>query len=333
MNIKKIGLTALAGSLIATTTGFAGEMMVSGAAKLSYKALGGTANDTTVEAGRFAMDQDLSVAGSAELDNGMTISLSHALAAAGGSSDTSSLTLDMGDMGSITYNDTDLGNGLRALKDMTPTAYEDALDGITGAVSAVMGSGQGFAYNNTIGGAAVSLVYSDNLGATADRSDKGQDTTSASANGSSSIGITYPVADLGLTIFGGMGSQGQGDGKDHDFNTLGAKYAVGPVTASYQRNGMDDTDDGVTGAVANGADLTTVAYGVSFMVNDNLSISYAEHETSTSLSNVDQESTGVSAAYSAGGMTLSVTHNDADNAANVSGSTAEATTILLSFAF
>ena len=54
------------------------------------------------------MDQDLTASGSAELDNGMTISLSHALAVSGGSaSDTSSLTLDMGDMGSISYSDTD----------------------------------------------------------------------------------------------------------------------------------------------------------------------------------------------------------------------------------
>ena len=333
MNIKKIGLTALAGSLIATTTGFAGEMMVSGAAKLSYKSLSGTANVAATEASRFAMDQDLSIGGSAELDNGMTISLSHALAAAGGTSDTSSLTLDMGDMGSIVYNDTDLGNGLRAMKDNSPRAYEDAIDGITGATAAQMGSGQGFAYNNTFAGAAVSLVYSDNLGATADRSDGGQDTTSAGASSSSSIGVTYPVMDLGLTVFGGVGSQGQADGKEHDHNTLGATYAFGPMTIGYQRNGMDDSDNGVTGAVSNGADYTSHIMGVSFMVNDNLSISYSEHETATSLSNVDQEAAGFSIAYSMGGMTVSAYHNEADNAANVSGSGAEATEILLSFAF
>ena len=333
MNIKKIGLTALAGSLIATTTGFAGEMMVSGAAKLSYKSLSGTANVAATEASRFAMDQDLSVAGSAELDNGMTISVSHALAAAGGTSDTSSLTLDMGDMGSITYNDTDLGNGLRALKDMSPTAYEDALDGITGASSSQMPSGQGFAYNNSFGGAAVSLVYSDNLAATADRSDKGQDTTSAGANSSSSIGITYPVMDLGLTVYAGMGVAGQSDGNEHEHNMLGLKYAYGPMTVSYQRNGMDDQDNTVTGTASNGEDLVSHIMGVSFAVNDSLSISYGEHETGTSESTFDQEVTGYAVAYSAGGMTLSAVHNDADNTGNVSGTTAEATTILLSFAF
>ena len=332
MNIRKIGLTALAGSLIATSAGFAGELTLSGAAKLSYKTLGGTANSNS-EASRFAMDQEMSASGSAELDNGMTISLSHGLATGGSGSDTSSLTLDMGDMGSITYNDTDLGNGLRALKDMSPTAYEDVLDGITGAVYASMPSGQGFAYNNSVGGAAVSIVYSDNLAATTNRSDGGQDRTVVGANSSSSIGVTYPVGDLGLTVFGGVGSQGQADGKEHDHNTLGATYAFGPMTIGYQRNGMDDSDNGVTGAVSNGADYTTHIMGVSFMVNDNLSVSYAEHDTATSLSNVDQEAAGFSIAYSMGGMTLSAYHNEADNAANVSGSGAEATEILLSFAF
>jgi outer membrane protein OmpU len=326
MNIKKIGLTALAGSLIAATTGYAGELSVTGAAKLSYKDIAGTANVATTEAGVFAMDQELTASGSAELDNGMTISLSHGLAVSGGASDTSSLTLDMGDMGSIVYNDTDLGNGLRALKDNSPTAYEDVLDGITGAVTGAMPSGQGFAYNNSIAGAAVSLVYSDNLSATTNRTDGNRDVTVAGANSSSSIGITYPVADTGLTVFGGVGTHGQADGQEHDFDAAGVKYAYGPVTASYQRNTKDDSD----GA---GADLESTIYGLSFMVNDNLSISYGSHETETSLSSIDQDSTGYSVAYSMGGMTLSAVQNDTDNAANVDGSKAESTEILLSFAF
>tara|TARA_B110000027_G_scaffold99806_1_gene105516 strand:+ start:454 stop:1431 length:978 start_codon:yes stop_codon:yes gene_type:complete len=325
MNIRKIGLTALAGSLIATSAGFAGELTLSGAAKLSYKTLGGTANSNS-EASRFAMDQEMSASGSAELDNGMTISLSHGLATGGSGSDTSSLTLDMGDMGSITYNDTDLGNGLRALKDMSPTAYEDVLDGITGAVYASMPSGQGFAYNNSVGGAAVSIVYSDNLAATTNRSDGGQDRTVVGANSSSSIGVTYPVADTGLTVFGGVGTAGQADGKQHDHEVMGLKYAYGPVTASYQVNDADDSD-------TSGADLESTIYGLSFMVNDNLSISYGSHTTDTSASSTDQESTGMSIAYSMGGMTLSAVQNDTDNAANTANSGAESTEILLSFAF
>jgi len=326
MNIKKIGLTALAGSLIAATTGYAGELTLSGAAKMSYKTLGGSANTSHTASG-FAMDQEITASGSAELDNGMTISLSHGLASSGSTSDTSSLTLDMGDMGSISYSDTDVGGGLHALRDMSPRAYEDAIDGITGADPAQMGTGQGFVYANTIGGASVSVLYSDNLGATTNRSDGGQDTTIAGATSSSSIGIQYPVGDTGLTIFGGTGTQGAATAAtevDHD--TVGLKYVIGAITASYQQNDLDRS-----GA---SEDLESTIYGVSFSVNDDLSISYARHETeSSTATTLDSTADGISIAYSMGGMTISAYHNDADNVGNVANTTADATEVVLSFAF
>ena len=166
MNIRKIGLTALAGSLVASTA-FAGELTISGAAKFSYKSMDGTnervgASTGTTGTGMdtaspFAMDQDISAAGSAELDNGMTISVSHGLTSTGGASDTSSLTLDMGDMGKLSYNDTDVGGGLKALDDLSPSAYEETWDGVNGEVAAQMASGAGFSYSNTIGGASVGI--------------------------------------------------------------------------------------------------------------------------------------------------------------------------------
>ena len=72
MNMKKIGLTALAGSLVASTA-IAGELTITGGAIISYKDVTGTlAVDAT---NRVAMDQELTAKGSAELDNGMTVSL------------------------------------------------------------------------------------------------------------------------------------------------------------------------------------------------------------------------------------------------------------------
>ena len=327
MNIRKIGLTALAGSLIAATTGYAGELTLSGAAKLSHKSMGGTQNVTDVASG-VAMDQEITASGSAELDNGMTISLSHGLATGGSGSDTSSLTLDMGDMGSVTYNDTDLGNGLKAMDDLSPSAYEEVWDGLTDASWAKFPSGQGFAYNNTVAGAAVSVVYSDNLGATAARSDGGQDSGGANvgAHSSNSIGIQYPVGDTGVTLFGGTGTQGGATSAlEVDHSTVGFKYAFGPMTVGYQRNDLDRT-----GALE---DLESTIYGVSFSINDNLSISYGSHETESSTQTPDAEADGISIAYSMGGMTLSAYHNDADNVNNVAGATADSTEMLLSFAF
>ena len=86
MNIKKIGLTALAGSLVATSA-MAGEMSISGGAKLSYVTKSGSIATTDVASG-FAMDQERTASGSAELDNGYTVSVSHGLATGGSGSDT-----------------------------------------------------------------------------------------------------------------------------------------------------------------------------------------------------------------------------------------------------
>jgi len=258
MNIKKIGLTALAGSLVATTA-FAGELSLSGGAKFAYKN-----TEAKNVASHFSMDQEITASGSAELDNGMTVSVSHGLATGGSGSDTSTLTLDMGDMGKLAYSDTDISGGLKALDDLAPSAYEEVWDGLTGSVAAAMGNGAGFSWGSSIGGAAVSIMYSDNSGATTNRSDGSEDTTAAGASSSSSIGIQYPVADTGLTVFGGVGTEGQADSTEIDHNTIGVKYAYGPVTVGYQVN--DEDNSAADNTAAADEDLETTSYGISFMV-------------------------------------------------------------------
>jgi len=330
MNIKKIGLTALAGSLIAVTTGYAGELTLSGSAIMSYKTFDGS-NDASDNPTKFAMDQELTAAGSAELDNGMTVSLSHALTATGSGSATSSLTLDMGDMGKLAYSDTDIGGGLKALDDITPTAWEEVTDGVQDEVQAAMGTGAGFAYSNSFAGAAVSIQYTENFTATGTDGTQAASTATNGLGTSSSIGITYPVGDTGLTIYGGMGTEGQIDTTEIDHDTLGVKYAMGGFTVGYQVNNEDNS--AADNTVAADEDLETTILGISFLVNDDLSISYGRHETeSTATGALDQEIDGVSIAYSMGSMTLSVYQHDGKNISNVTGSS-EGTELNLAFAF
>jgi outer membrane protein OmpU len=328
MNIRKIGLTALAGSLVASTA-IAGELTITGGAILSYKDVSGTlAVDAT---NRVAMDQELTAAGSAELDNGMTVSLSHALTSTGSGSGTSSITLDMGDMGTLKYSDASIGGGLNALDDITPTAWEEVTDGVTGNVQAGMANGSGFSYAQTVAGAAISIQYSENFTATA--SDGGTVTADNenSLGTSSSWGVTYPVGDTGLTIYGGMGTEGQGDETEIDHDTIGVKYAMGGFTLGYQVNNEDNS--AAVNTVAADEDLETTIMGISFAVNDDLSVSYGYHETtSTATGALDQEVDGISVAYSMGGMTLSVYNHDGKNISNVDG-TSEGTEINLAFAF
>ena len=330
MNIKKVGLTALAGSLVATSA-FAGELTLSGGAKLSYVNKGGTLETTNVVASGYAMDQEISASGSAELDNGFTISLSHGLSGSGAEgSDSSVLTLDMGDMGTLGYDDTDGHYGLAGLEDKMPKAYEEANDGLgtsgTSATMAKMASGQGFGYSTTVGGASISVGWSDNLGATANRSDGSQDTTATSVDSSSSVAVTYAVEDMGLTVFGGVGTEGQADGKELDHSTIGATYAFGPATVGYQIN---DEDDSATG----GTDYETEIYGISFMVNENFSISYGEHNTEKSGTSVDQEAESIQASYSMGGMTVNIKDSEMTGVAHSIANDHETTEVILIFAF
>ena len=332
MNIKKIGLTALAGSLVATSA-FAGELTLSGNADISYSDWSG--NEALAEiptttlrnaTSNWGVTQGITASGSGELDNGWVVSISHALTATGDASSTSTLSLDFGDGGVLSYADNDAGGGLHALDDITPTAWEEATDGVMGERQAGMETGAGFNYTNTFAGATVSVQYSDNLTATAD-TDEGGVSTGVTDNGvSNSIGVTYPVGDSGFIIYGGIGTEGQADGNDIDHDTIGFKFAMGPLTFGAQRNTEDDT------AAAAPLDLETNIIGVSYLVNENLSISYGRHET-TADGVTDQEIDSIQAAYSMGGITVAAQNSQGDNVGNIVGATSEKTEIRVSFAF
>ena len=327
MNIKKIGLTALAGSLVATSA-FAGELSLSGAAQISYSDYSGTDSETTASAAansNWGMNQDIAASGSGELDNGWVVSLSHALAASGAGSSTSSITIDMGDAGSLTYADQDAGGGLNSLDDIVPTAWEEATDGTINEVQAAMGSGPGFTYSVSIAGASVGIQYSDALAGAANTNDGGVSTSGTDDGSSSSIGVQYPIGDSGLMVYGGMGTVSQADGKDIDHDTFGVKYTFGAISVGAQINDQDDAD-------ASGTDLETTIMGISYMINENLSVSYGNHSTAKTGS-PDQEIDSIQAAYSIGGIGVKVQNSQGDNMRNTAGKTSEKTEVAISFAF
>lgn len=101
---------------------------------------------------------------------------------------------------------------------------------------------------------------------------------------------------------------------------------MGPITFGAQRNTEDDT------AAVSPLDLETNIIGVSYLVNENLSISYGRHET-TADGAIDQEIDSIQAAYTMGGITVAAQNSQADNVANVQGATSEKTEIRVSFAF
>jgi len=91
--------------------------------------------------------------------------------------------------------------------------------------------------------------------------------------------------------------------KDTDEETWFATYAYGPLTIGYQ---VADEDNGTTS-------YDTDVYGVSFNVNDALSVSYQYGETDGYANGVTAEFTGLSAAYNIGPMAIKFTDNEGKN--------------------
>lgn len=326
-NLKKIGLTALAGSMVAISAQ-AAEMTLSGSAVMTYVSKAGTV-DSTVTGSGIGVDKGMTASASGEMDNGIGVSLSHAVNdGTTANAQTTSITLDLGDNGSLAYVQADLGGGVEALDDVMPTAHEEPSNGLGTAASplssAASGVATGFVYSNSIGGASVSVNYAPTSQASAN--DQGSSTGAGAGTSSSSIGITYPVADTGLTIYAGTGTDGSTDGNDHSHDALAVTYAFGPVTVGYQRNEMDDDD-------ASGSDYSAEFFAISFAVNDDLSISYGDQTTELDGSETDQEVTGMSIGYSMGGMTISAHANEADNVGNTANATSEHTEVSITFAF
>jgi outer membrane protein OmpU len=324
-NLKKLGLTALASTLVAVSAQ-AGDLSITGSAKMAYAANTGN-GDANTAGSRFSMSKGMTAKGSGELDNGFGITVSHAFSpdqnAAGTADKSSYLTLDMGDMGTLSYVQADATLGAKAIDDVMPTADEEPSNGLTGLKGGVSMPGTGFNYEIALMGATIDIGYSDTSEANA--TDDGGNSAGAAADASSSISVQMSPME-GLSVFGGTGSHGQADGKDLDHDIYGLTYAFGPVTVGYQHNEMDDSDSA-------GSDYETDMLAISFAVNDSLSISYGDQETETSASGVDQEVSGISIGYSVGGMTFKAHANEADNAGHVSGTTSEHTEIAVTFAF
>ncbi len=304
-NLKKLGLTALAGSLVATT-GYAGALDVSGAAKVSYV----SQDETEVSGNPFSMTRDITFSGSGEMDNGMTISYFQLLSA--GAFSSSGLTLDMGDAGTMTFmNGASGGHGISAYEDKMPTAAEQAWDDLDGQANGVLTGNKTnkIGYGTSMAGANISVDYN-----------KQQDGGSGK-----SIGIDMSIADGGM-IFIAMSDEYAGVNASTDQATFGGTYTAGATTVGIQRTSIDKS------AANTDEDRTHIA--ASFAVNEDLSVSYGmstvEFEDG---SKSDQEDSGFSVSYTMGSMSLTAAANASDNVGGTSGTDDTHKEIGLAFAF
>ena len=113
-----------------------------------------------------------------------------------------------------------------------------------------------------------------------------------------------------------------------------ANYTMGSITAGVTLSESANTR-AAAGTNAGGREVE--AFGVSMAINDNLSISYNQHNMTYTKQgagpDVEQESTGIAIAYTMGGATLAIQNNSQDNVTGTAGTNDEITEVSLSMAF
>jgi len=331
-NLKKIGLTALAGSMVAVSAANAIEMTANGKAKITYVDEGeGSVGNTDVTGNPYGFEQAISFTASGETEIGTaSLFFKHEAASVG----SAFINFDMGDAGNLSIDDGYGLAGLAAFKDVLPRAggAEEAWDDTDASGTTnpfVLGQashGNQFGYRNSFAGFDISASYAKNGGSSQ------EDDSNADAGDDSDKTIVVSTSSLmdGLTVGAGYGTMDDANSEGaEDHSTVFAKYAVGPVTLGYQYGEI---------SVGDGADNDSKAtmLGVAFNVNENIAISWNQRDVEIGDSNVakpDQEDTGIAASYTMGGMSVSAFQNKSDNIGGTSGKEDEVTQVTLSFSF
>jgi len=283
--MKKIGLTALAASLVSVS---AQAVDISGGSSLTYAA----GNDGT-NGNPWSMNDSLTFTWGGELDNGFTVDMSFLLDNSDGAGanifDNRTLAIGMGDAGTLTFWGRSGSGVVGSFDDRTPNAYEESW---TSGDSPNQGhsSANMFYYTNSMDAATLHASYTPQ---------------GSGASASSEFGVVVTAVD-NLELYGAVGTDNGNGGAAVDNTIMGAKYTMGGATVGLQQNKADSE-------AANGDEEFT-AWSISYAVSEDLSVSYGsstiDYETNGTN---DQEATGISASYTMGSMTVAGTMNSIDN--------------------
>jgi outer membrane protein OmpU len=333
--LTKIGASALCGSLAAISAAHAGDLTVTGGADMTWLSVGGN-----VTGNPFGVGSNLSFKGSGELDNGWTVDLTIADTNASAYSNTS-LTVGVPGLGDIMFNQGGSGTGIQRLDDITPTVWEE-----TDGAGLSLGK---TAINGTSAGGTVEFTPSTDIvpaGLTArfawspdaDGGSSVSDKTTGGTSGPLQNGwdLTLEATDelhgiTGLTLYGGISEIDQyTENKDGDMeeDVYGIKYATGSFTLGWQQTNED------TGNSSTNTDYENTSYGITFQINDDLSVGYGHVESvRASTTNVTAEADSIQLAYTMGGASFRIAEIDAENITYSASNDKEATVVSLGLAF
>ncbi|WP_089698171.1 porin [Candidatus Pelagibacter communis] len=307
-NLKKLGLTAL-GTALVSSSAFAGALDVTGTAGLTY--VGNSTQDNGDS--KLSQKTTISFTGSADLDNGFTVSYYNNVSGAAMTAGNSHFDVDMGDMGKLRFAGAGAsGNGaVGAWDDVMPAANEESWHQGTDGIDQQRRE-DSFIYTNStaVDGVTVILNY------------KPGEVTHDSTVGA---GIKFTGVE-GLDVGVATEDNNTTDGAVVENTVAYIKYAMDAFTVGFQAN---ETDSQTASA-----DTEFEAWGVSYAVSEDISISYGSSTVEfedTSLS--DQEADAIGVSWTNGSMSVTASRHDIANVAGASTDDRDVTEVNLTFAF
>ena len=306
MNIKKIGLTALAASLVSVSA-HAGSMSVAGGASINAEGYSGeNLNGGTT----FSMGNQLTFTGSGELDNGLNVTLSFIIdefdgdttstsgAANGSIMDDHSVTVSSDELGTLKFSAEGGSSATTAMDASAAGNVWDTFDGSRGTIVTAVAQSDSAPGDNSFLYTLPSVM--DGLSIDLSYKPQGSNALSASGYGISYTGVEGLTAKYSSTEIetGTAGTSG-------DHTAWHLSYVYGPVTGTVTNS---EYDVGTAGS-----DQTLSSFAISYTISDELSVTYGEDTIEKGGDPTDAEYSVISASYTAGGMTLSASMKEAEN--------------------
>jgi len=321
--LKKIGVSALAGSLMAISAN-AADWNVSGSAGIAVNS-----SDEGNKAGSWYQFDSVKISASGQTESGINVSAMFELD--GGTTNQSKSSYDdqmvsfgTDELGTIEFWGHGGSSVMAAFDDVTPKAYEEVWDmgktvGGTSADGRIAGGASDNLFNYispSIAGATFMASYS----------------TGTTQDHYTDYGVKFsPEMVEGLTLYYAAGTETTTT-VDTDVSTMAVTYAYGPVTVGYSES---DADKGNSAE-----DKESESWSVAYAITDDLTVSYGERDYDKNTSaegsgSTTQYDSGFGVSYTMGGVTIAGSMNEHDN---VDGSTAatndiESYEIGVSFAF
>ncbi len=345
-NIKKIGFTALAGSL-AMVSANAVDYTMTGGLTSTYSVADNTNNVATDTGRGFGVATDLGFTAAGEMENGYTVTMFMSVDTNAALTNTSSqLTVGMGSLGTLQLNNI-AGAKANGIDDITPNAYNEVWDGMTGSSTL---NNPSFFGNSTGSGSLdyripaqsyegmtinASVTYDPNAGVGG--ASKGGVVSTGERSG---VAYTLQIAhESGFEIGGGhesVDANSDSPGAHGKQSATGyIKYATGGLSMAYQESYQDSIANNTV--AASPADKESAIYSVAYTSGD-MTVSYGEAEIETNAigstaAGATIELNSFQAAYVMGAMTISAAISKTDNEAGVTAQEYTENQLAVSFAF